>query len=170
ERDQLGLLLAVEYERHGRRLALLAAQNRCEALFHQLPADPIDHGRAGIQRRDDLVVTPPFAVIRNVGLQQNADLQQPPCRAFALPDQRLKLSALFGAQPHNVLLYRNLLPSHDRLPRQCRRGQANQQILSNWLKRATRSHTSRSISTRDGSDRRPMRLLRLVASMSPAME
>jgi hypothetical protein len=37
---------------------------------------------------------------------------------FPFTDQHLKLLALLGAQPRNVLLYRNLLPSHDCLPRQ----------------------------------------------------
>jgi hypothetical protein len=44
--------------------------------------------------------------------------QQPPRRAFALADHHLKRVVFLAAQPRNVLLYRNLLSGHDRLPRQ----------------------------------------------------
>jgi hypothetical protein len=45
-------------------------------------------------------------------------LPEPPRRALSLEDQRLKLLAFLAAQPHNVLLYLNLLPSLDCLHRQ----------------------------------------------------
>jgi hypothetical protein len=41
---------------------------------------------------------------------KNPRLQQPWRRAVSLADQRLKLLALLATQPHNVRLYRNLLP------------------------------------------------------------
>ena len=53
-------------------------------------------------------------------------------------NQRLKLLALCAAQPHNIPLYRNLLRKHPCLHRQIVAMAANHQILSNWLKRATR--------------------------------
>jgi hypothetical protein len=55
-------------------------------------------------------------------------------RAFNTPRR-----ALFAAQPHNVLLCPNLLPSRDPLlPSIANRGdERNHPILSNWLKRTT---------------------------------
>jgi hypothetical protein len=50
-------------------------------------------------------------------------------------NQRLKLLALYAAQPHNIPLYRNLLRKHPCLHRQIVAMAANHQILSNWLKR-----------------------------------
>jgi hypothetical protein len=44
-------------------------------------------------------------------------LRQPLRRAFAFAYQRFKPSAFLAAQPNNILLYRNLLGSHDRLRR-----------------------------------------------------
>src|SRR2546427_4137245 len=64
-------------------------------------------------------------------------LQYPARRALTFPNQRFKPFAFLAAQPHNILLYRNLLRSHDCLPRQSLATKANHQILSNWLKRAT---------------------------------
>jgi hypothetical protein len=43
-------------------------------------------------------------------------------RAFAFPYQRFKPFAFLVAQPHNILLYRNLPGSHHRLRRPCCNG------------------------------------------------
>src|SRR6516165_8150000 len=48
---------------------------------------------------------------------KTASNQQPSRRPLSLADQYLKLLTLVGAQSHNVLLYRILLPSHDCSPR-----------------------------------------------------
>jgi hypothetical protein len=76
----LASFLAIENARHSRRDALLAAQDRFEALFHQLLAHAIDHARTGSQGGNDLAVTPDLAGIRDNGLQQDSALQQTPCR------------------------------------------------------------------------------------------
>src|SRR5207245_6797829 len=93
----------------------------------------------GFQSFDDPVVAPPFASFRDIGLQQDPRLQYPARRALSFPNQRFKPFSFLAAQPHNILLYRNLLRSHDCLPRQSLATKANHQILSNWLKRATSS-------------------------------
>jgi hypothetical protein len=67
---QLGFLLAVENRSNGRCHAPFAAQHRFEALFHQLLAYPVDHGRTGVQGLDDPAVAPAFAGLRDIGLQQ----------------------------------------------------------------------------------------------------
>src|SRR5262249_35899625 len=85
-----------------------------------------------------------FASFRDIGLQQDPRLQDPARRALSFPKQRFKPFAFLAAQPHNILLYRNLLRSHDCLPRQSLATKANHKILSNWLKRATRSYTHKS--------------------------
>src|SRR5882672_5438629 len=66
---------------------------------------------------DDPAVTPTCTGFRDIGLQQYSRLQQPLRRAFAFPYQRFKLFAFLAAQPNNILLYRNLLGSHDCLRR-----------------------------------------------------
>src|SRR5947199_2738364 len=86
----------------------------------------------------------PFAGFRDIGLQQDPRLQYLACRALSFPNQRFKPFAFLAAQPHNILLYRNLLRSHDCLPRQSLATKANHEILSNWLKRATRPLTMNS--------------------------
>ncbi len=101
---------------------MLAAQHSLEAFFHQLLPDPVNHGCGGLQRLDDPVVTPAFTGFGNVSLQQYPRLQQALRCALALSYQRFKLFAFLAAQPHNILLYRNLLRSHDRLRRLRRHG------------------------------------------------
>jgi hypothetical protein len=91
--DQLGFLLAVENRSNGRCHAPFAAQHRFEALFHQLLAYPVDHGRTGVQGLDDPAVASAFACLRDIGLQQNARLQQPLRRALSFADQRLQMLA-----------------------------------------------------------------------------
>src|SRR6202045_231751 len=111
--NQLGLLLAVENPSDGGHRARLAAQHSLEAFFHQLLARPVNHGWTGLQSFDDPVVAPPFAGFRDIGLQQDPRLQYPSRRALSFPDQRFKPFAFLAAQPHHILLYRNLLRSHD---------------------------------------------------------
>jgi hypothetical protein len=117
QRNQFGFFLAVKNPCNRRCRPLLAAQHSLEAFFHQLLPDPVNHGCAGIQRLDDPVVAPAFTALRNISLQQYSRLQQPLRRALAFAYQRFKLLALLAAQPHNILLYRNLLGSHDPLHR-----------------------------------------------------
>src|SRR6266853_4896038 len=83
----------------------------------QLLARPVNHRCTGLQGLDNPAVTPAFTGFRDIGLQQYARLQQPLRRAFSFPYQCFKLFAFLAAQPHNILLYRNLLRSHDRLRR-----------------------------------------------------
>ena len=115
--NQLGFLLAVEDPRNRRRRPLLAAQHSLEAFFHKLLAHPVNHGNAGVQSPDDPAVTPAFTGFRDIGLQQYPRLQQPLRWALSFSYQRFELLAFLAAQPHNILLYRNLLRSHDPLRR-----------------------------------------------------
>jgi hypothetical protein len=77
QRDQFCFFLAVENPRNRRYRSLLAAQHSLEAFLHQLLPDPVNHGRAGLQRLDDPVVTPAFTGFGNVGLQQYPDITTP---------------------------------------------------------------------------------------------
>jgi hypothetical protein len=120
QRDQFCFFLSVKNPGNRRCRPLLAAQHSLEAFFHQLLPHPVNHGCAGLQRLDDPVVTPAFTGFGNVGLQQYPRLQQALRRALALSYQRFEMLAFLAAQPHNILLYRNILASHDplrRLPR-----------------------------------------------------
>ena len=84
----------------------------------------------------DSVVAPSFAGFRGVRLQQNPRLHQPLRRAASFPGQCRKLLTFLAAQPHNIFLYDNFPCSHDRLRRSVAT-KANDQILSNWLKRTS---------------------------------
>src|SRR5712672_1977041 len=131
--NQFSFLLAVKNPRNRWRRPLLATQHSLEAFFHQLLSHPVNHGNAGVQSLDDPAVTPACTGFRDIGLQQYSRLQQPLRRAFAFPYQRFKPFAFLAAQPNNILLYRNLLGSHDYLRRsRCDESESqNLSILSN---------------------------------------
>jgi hypothetical protein len=117
QRNQFGFFLAVKNPCNRRCRPLLAAQHSLEAFFHQLLPDPVNHRCAGLQRLDNPVVTPAFTGFRHIGLQQYPRLQQPLRCALAFAYQRFELLTFLTAQPHNILLYRNVLRSHDCLRR-----------------------------------------------------
>jgi hypothetical protein len=112
QRDQLGFLLAVKNRRHRRCRALLAAQDRLEALFDQLPAHPVDHRWAGIQRIDDAAVAPSLAEFRDIGFEQNPRLQQPLRRTFPFTNQPFKLRTLLTAQPQTEEYWGDVNPAN----------------------------------------------------------
>jgi hypothetical protein len=72
--DQLGFPFTVKDRRHGRRCALLSAQHRLKAFFHQLPAHPVDHRCAGLQRLDNPAVAPSLTGLGDIGLEQDPRL------------------------------------------------------------------------------------------------
>src|SRR6184192_620006 len=74
------------------------------------------HRTVAPQSLDDPVIAPPFASFRDIRLQQDPRLQYPARQALSFPNQGFKPFAFLAAQPHNILLYRNLLRSHDCLP------------------------------------------------------
>jgi DDE superfamily endonuclease len=74
---------------------------------------PTNHRDVGPKGFDDPTAAPSFAEITDIGLQQDACLGQPLRRVFSFPDQRLKVVALFRAQPHHILFYRYVLEMHD---------------------------------------------------------
>jgi hypothetical protein len=79
-------------------------------------AHPVNHGCAGCQSLDDLVVAASFAG-KDVRLQQIRAFSR---RCAGLLPFRISVSSseLFAAaQPHNIFLYDNFLRSHDRLRR-----------------------------------------------------
>jgi len=53
------------------------------------------------------------------------------CAGFAFPYQRFKPFAFLAAQPNNILLYRNLLGSHDCLRRRVAT-ESNHKIIINF--------------------------------------
>src|SRR5208337_3236939 len=87
QRDQLGLRCAIEDALSGRGWRMVTGQDGFEPFLDQLLAGPGNCADAGIQSRGDLAVAPSFASLRGVGLQQDARLQPPPRRVFALMDQ-----------------------------------------------------------------------------------
>ena len=95
---------------------MLAGQDGVDALFHQALASPSHRVDAGFQGCRDLAVTPGFASIRCVRLQQDARLEQLPCRVLALANQCVQPLAFLIAELHHVLLYRDLFGSHESSP------------------------------------------------------
>jgi len=69
---------------------MLAGQSGLDPSFHQLLAGARDGVDAGIQRLGDLAVTPAFAGLRRIGLQQDACLQYLANRDLALLDERVE--------------------------------------------------------------------------------
>src|SRR5271166_7178506 len=112
---RFGFLLAVENPRHRRPLPDFAAQHRVQPLLNQLLSHAVNHRLGRIQGPDDLAVAPTFIRVRDVRLQQNQRLRQPPRRNLSLGPQRLKPFALLSAQSNHVPLYRNFPRSHPRL-------------------------------------------------------
>jgi hypothetical protein len=95
---------------------MLADQDRLKPFFHQLPAGSANRGDAGIQCPGDLAVSPSFAGIGGVGLQQDACFRQLAGTVLAAMDQRVEPLALLIAELHDILLYGNLLRGHDSSP------------------------------------------------------
>jgi hypothetical protein len=123
--NELSFLLSVENSRNGRRRSRLPAQHSLETFFDQLFAHPVDHGCAGCQSINDLVVAPSFAGFRDPPLTRSAP-SEAPCRAAPFLDQRRKLFPFALAQPQIASVVRVTT-------------KATQQILANWLTRTTRA-------------------------------
>ena len=82
----------------GRRGRVFARQDGIEPFFNQLLPGSGDRRKAGVQGRCDPAVTPCFARLRGVGLQQNACLRQLLCGMFAATDQGIQPLSLFSGQ------------------------------------------------------------------------
>ncbi len=95
---------------------MLAGQSGVDPALHQLLAGAGDGVDAGIQRRGNLAVTPGFAGLRRIGLQQDACLQYLARRTFALLDECVEPFALLLAQGHEGLLHGRLFRGHDLSP------------------------------------------------------
>jgi hypothetical protein len=93
-----------------------ADQDGLEPCFDQLLADPRHRVDAGIQCRRDLAVTPAFAGLRGVGLEQNARPHQLLGRVLAGVDQPVEPLAFLGTELHHILLYRDLPRHHEPPP------------------------------------------------------
>ena len=78
---------------------MVTGQDGFEPFLDQLLAGPGNCADAGIQSRGDLAVAPSFASLRGVGLQQDARLQPPPRRVFALMDQCVEPVACNRGKP-----------------------------------------------------------------------
>ena len=95
---------------------MLTGQDGLEPFLHQLLAGPGNRGDANIQGRGDLTVTPSFASLGGIGLQQDACFYQLVCTVFALTDQHRELFALLVAELHDILLYGDLFRGHESPP------------------------------------------------------
>jgi hypothetical protein len=95
---------------------MLAGQDGLEPFFHQLLPGPGNRIDAGVQSRRDLAVTPSFAGLGDIRLQQDACLHQLSRAVLACADQPIEPLALFVAESHDVLLYGSLFRGHDASP------------------------------------------------------
>src|SRR5215510_3630072 len=110
ERDQLGLLLAIEDRRNRRRFALLAGQHRVEPLLHQLCPYALDHGDVGLECLADRLVRPALTSYALVGLEQDAGLQNGLGRRLAFRDQIVQSLSLVRVEPYQEFLVGHGLP------------------------------------------------------------
>jgi hypothetical protein len=90
-------------------------QGRVQAFLYKPLAGPKDRVGAGVQCLGDPVVIPSVAGLGNVGLQQDARLEQIPCRMLACDDQPVQPIALIIAQPDDILPG-GLFPCHESAP------------------------------------------------------
>ncbi|MEA2742147.1 MAG: hypothetical protein QOG25_518, partial [Acetobacteraceae bacterium] len=95
---------------------VLAGQHGLEPSLDKLLARWGDGREAGIQRLGDAAVTPCFAPLPGVGLQQDACLHQLPRGVFASVDQTLQPVSLFDVELHDILLYGDLCAGQDSTP------------------------------------------------------
>ena len=99
---------------------MLADKHGIEAFFHQLLAGPSNGVDAGIEGGGDFAVSPSFASLRGIGLQQNACLGQLPGRVFTpvfTPTyQRVEPFPLLIAELHHVPLLGSLFRGHEASP------------------------------------------------------
>jgi hypothetical protein len=77
---------------------MLADQDGGEAFFHQLLARPSNDVDAGVEGGGDFAVSPSFASLRGIGLQQNACLGQLSGRVLTRTDQHVELFPLHIAE------------------------------------------------------------------------
>ena len=82
---------------------MLVGQGGFEAFLHQFLTGPGDRVDARVQGGSDLAVTPAFAGLGGVRLQQDTRFQQLPGRVLSHLDQRVELLALLGAQTGGVV-------------------------------------------------------------------
>lgn len=104
ERDQVGLLLAVEDRLDRRSLPLLACQHGGETLGDELLAHAGDHADVGVERLADALVRPPFAALALIGFEQDAGLEEGLGRRLTLRDEVVELLALLARQPDDEFL------------------------------------------------------------------
>src|SRR6201989_1241781 len=74
-----------------------APHHRLEPLLDQLAPGPLDSGDAGVQRRGNPAVAPPFTELRYVCLHQDAGLRQQLGGTLAFADQVIELGAFLRA-------------------------------------------------------------------------
>src|ERR1700746_2663373 len=95
---------------------MLANQGSLQPLFDQPLARPRDRIDTGLQRRRNLAVAPAFTILRGVGFQQDAGLQQLSRRMFPALDKDGELLSLRIAEYHDVFLYCALFADHAPAP------------------------------------------------------
>jgi hypothetical protein len=95
---------------------MLADQDSLKPLFDQLLTGPGNRVDAGVKSFRDLAVAPSFALLRGVGLQQDARLGEEPRGVLACMDQRVEPFALLFAELHHMLLYGCLFRGHEASP------------------------------------------------------
>lgn len=106
--DQPGFLPAVEDTRDRRFRAWFTSKRRVEPLLDQALSDSVDAGETAIEGFHDAAIAPALAAVRDVGLEQDAHLEDHGGRIFAFTDQRLQPRALVWVQPHHVHLQNDL--------------------------------------------------------------
>src|ERR1700726_103066 len=116
QRDQFCFRHAVENPWPGRVRVIFAGQHGFEAFLDQLPPSAKDVGDAGIQRLSDPAVAPTLALLRHIGLQQDAGFRQQLGGTLAFADKIVELRAFIRTQTHNVFLDGNLFRGHESPP------------------------------------------------------
>src|SRR5450755_2469238 len=93
---------------------MLAVQHGLEALLDQPLARPKNGRQAGVQSFHDPTVTPAFACLRDISLEQDPGFEHLSRRPLARADQGIKLLTLVRAQADDISL--DLGFWHDAIP------------------------------------------------------
>ncbi len=101
-RDQLGLILAVEHPFDAGTNLLLALQRRVEPLFDEPFPQRLDRSHRYAERFGDLGVLQLRPRLRFIHSQQNVCVTNPVGRGFADPHQFLQLPTFLGLQSNQV--------------------------------------------------------------------
>ena len=116
QRDEFRFRGAIENSGPRGLRIVFVRQRGVEPFVHELAPRPFNCGDAGIQRLGDPAITPAFASLRDIRLQQDTRLGQQSRGSPARADECGKPIPFLGAQTHDVFFNGDFFPGHESSP------------------------------------------------------